>query len=264
MRTKRTGTRAECEQGTVRAVTRALSLLEQLGLSTRGLKLSEISQYQALSPATCLRLLTTMQERGFVRFDAEANHWSIGATALYVGTNFRTSRHIVRVAERLISQFGRDHNVTVNLAVLDGLETRFLYRLVPGCQPSAPGEQIPAHCSALGKAILSGKPQVEARALLRGPLIRKTPSSLCDRRALFEDLERASRNGYAVDNGENVRGLRCIAAPIFDEYHRPIAAISVAGPIRQLTGEQVPCFGRSLMVAAERIMLRFGGRRPPP
>ena len=251
------------DRGTVRSVTRALGLLECLALSTRPLKLSELVNRQGLAPATCLRLLTTMQERGFVRFDAKAAAWAVGATALFVGVNFAATRHIVGTAEPIVRQLCTDCRVTVNLGVLDGCHARFLYRARPGNPPGSPQDRIPAHCSAIGKALLSGLPPIEAHAMLGGVhLAPVTRNSLVDRRSLFDDLERAQRTGYAIDNEENTSGLRCVAAPIFNERLRPVAAISIAGPAQQLGAEQVARFGRELVEAAARIMRAVGGRRP--
>jgi IclR family transcriptional regulator, acetate operon repressor len=263
MRKARVDPLEEGERGSVRAVTRALRLLEALSFASRSLKLCGLARQQELPPATCLRLLTTMQERGFVRFDAKTASWTIGATALFVGANFAATRHIINVAEPIIRHFSADHHATVNLGLLDGAHVRFLYRVTPGKPPSAPEEQIPAHCSAIGKAVLSGLPPIEAHTMLGGMhLCRLTRNSLAERHLLFDDLERAHEAGYAIDNEENRCGLCCVAAPIFDEHFRPVAAISIARSVQHLWTHQAPSFGRELVVAAERIMLRFGGRRP--
>src|SRR6266536_5403325 len=149
-------------RGTVRAVKRALRLLERLSLSGRPLKLNELARLEGLPPATCLRLLTTMQEGGFVRFDPRAHAWTVGATTLYVGANFAATRHIVRFTEPIACQLSRERDVTVNLGVLDTHDVTVLYRVTSGKSASTPAPQrIPAHCSAIGKAVLSGLPPVE-------------------------------------------------------------------------------------------------------
>jgi IclR family transcriptional regulator, acetate operon repressor len=251
-------------RGRVRAVKRALSLLERLALSARPLKLSELAQLEGLPPPTCLRLLTTMQERGFVRFDSRTSTWTVGATTLYVGANFAATRHIVRSTEPVARQLSRERGVIVNLGVLDTHDVTVLYRVTLGKPTSAPAPQrIPAHCSAIGKAVLSGLPPVEAHALVAGAhLMRVTRNSIVNPHLLFDHLERAQQTGYAIDNEENTDGLRCVAAPIFDEYHRPVAAISIAAPIDALQPDRVASYGRELMSAADRIMGSFGGRRP--
>jgi IclR family acetate operon transcriptional repressor len=254
----------EEDRGRVRAVKRALGLLEGLSLSARPLKLNELARLEGLSPATCMRLLTTMQERGFVRFDARTRTWTVGAATLYVSANFAATRHIVRITEPVARQLSREHGVTVNLGVLDMHDVTVLYRVGSGKPASAPAPQrIPAHCSAIGKAVLSGLPPIEAHGVVAGAhLMRVTRNSIVNRDLLFDHLERAQQRGYAIDNEENTKGLRCVAAPIFDEYHRPVAAISIAAAAETLQPEQVASCGLELMSAADRIMRSFGGRRP--
>jgi IclR family transcriptional regulator, acetate operon repressor len=251
-------------RGRVRAVKRALCLLERLSLSARPLQLHELARLEGLPPATCLRLLTTMQERGFVRFDPRTHTWTVGATTLYVSANFAATRDIVRFTEPIACQLSRERGVTVNLGVLDTHDVTVLYRVTSGKPASVPAPQrIPAHCSAIGKAVLSGLPPVEAHALVAGAhLMRVTRNSIVNPHSLFDHLERAQRMGYAVDNEENTNGLRCVAAPMFDQYHRPVAAISIAAPVEALYLERLASYGRELMSAADRIMRRFGGRRP--
>ena len=41
--------------------------------------------------------------------------------------------------------------------------------------------------------------------------------------------------GYAIDEEENELGIRCLGAPILDGRGRPVAAISVSGPVFQMT-----------------------------
>lgn len=250
----------------VRAVDRAFALLECLAASSHGMKLSDLARAEALPAATCLRLLTTMQERGFVRFDGASGCWAVGATALYVGANFAATRRIIGAAEPVARHLCSNRRVTVNLGAVDGTTVTFLYRATPGTLATPLAHQrtsIPVHCSAIGKAVLSGLPPAEAHAVLgRGRLARLTPNSLAEREALFDNVEAAHRLQFAIDDEENTQGLRCIAAPIFNEYQRPVAAISIAASAQQLGADQAATCGRELVSAADRIMHSFGGRRP--
>ncbi len=47
---------------------------------------------------------------------------------------------------------------------------------------------------------------------------------------LFEQLERISEQGYAVDEGERIAGMVCISAPVLDKGDRIRGAICVCGP----------------------------------
>jgi IclR family acetate operon transcriptional repressor len=108
---------------------------------------------------------------------------------------------------------------------------------------TAVGTAALAHTTGSGKAIMAyGAPEA-ARTLYAGrePLERLTPSTLVTIAALEEDFARIRARGYALDEEEHEVGVGCIAAPVFDEAGRPVAAISVSGPTTRIlqgdTGE---------------------------
>jgi DNA-binding IclR family transcriptional regulator len=67
---------------------------------------------------------------------------------------------------------------------------------------------------------------------------------------------------YAVDNEETELGARCVAAPILNYQGRPIAAISISGPISYMTGSLVEQIARTLMEATRRISMQLGFAAP--
>jgi IclR family acetate operon transcriptional repressor len=252
-------------QGKVRAVERALRLLERLAGASGGMRLGELAKAERLSAATCLRLLTTMQERGFVRFDGASGGWMVGAAALHVGANVGATRKIMSIADPVARQLSAARGLPVNIGILEGRSVTFLYRATPnGAATTAPPQQpLPVNCSAIGKAILSGLPLPEVGTLLGGGrLARLTGKSLGERTSLLADIREVQRARYALDDEENTQGLRCVAVPIFNHYHRPVAAISIASTAGRLRSDDiVPC-GRELITAADHIMLGIGGARP--
>ena len=56
-----------------------------------------------------------------------------------------------------------------------------------------------------------------------------TPATITDEHELIEHLELVRQRGYALDLGEHEGEVRCVAAPIFDQYGETVAAISVSG-----------------------------------
>ena len=92
------------------------------------------------------------------------------------------------------------------------------------------GFKDPVHCTALGKIIMAYRPVEEMREMLieQQPLKRYTVNTITDVDELVKELEKSRKNGYAVDNRENMESLICLAVPIFDNKNEVIAAMSVA------------------------------------
>ena len=116
-----------------------------------------------------------------------------------------------------------------------------------------PGDRLKMHCSGAGKAMLAWLPETEVRRVLkRHGLPRVTERTLVAAQALRASLEQGRTQGYAVDDEEHVAGLRCVAAPIFDEQGRPLASLSVSGPSARLTDQRLNQLG-SMVAAAARV-----------
>jgi IclR family acetate operon transcriptional repressor len=250
----------------VRSVERALLLLEQLAAG-RGVNLSQLARETRLSVSTCHRLLTTLQGRGFVLYDRTSWQWHVGHRALAVGASFAQARDLVGLARPIMIRAARQSGgQVVNLGVTSGADVAFLHRVDPSLAKTSCGpvvSSIPVHCSSIGKAILAGLQEREVRDLIEQEgLPSRTTKSITHAKQLFADLKHSQRRGFAIDDEENTVGLRCVAAPIFDEFCRPAAAVSIAAPVERLNGEQIAAFGGIVRAAANDITKAYGGSLP--
>jgi IclR family transcriptional regulator, KDG regulon repressor len=98
---------------------------------------------------------------------------------------------------------------------------------------SAVGRRLPAHCTGVGKALLSGLADEEVARRYGGEdarLTAMTPGSLTTVGALRAALAEVRRRGYAIDDCESNRDVRCVAAPVYDHRGAAIAAMSISVP----------------------------------
>jgi len=96
------------------------------------------------------------------------------------------------------------------------------------------------HTTALGKAVLAYLPESRVEEIIeRRGLAQKTPHSIGSREALFDALEEVRDRGYAIDDGERLEGLRCIAAPIKDSSDEVLGAISVSAPASRVSDDDL-------------------------
>ena len=105
-----------------------------------------------------------------------------------------------------------------------------------GCSPRSAAASQP-HCTAVGKALLAAtRSDEEVRALLgRTGLPRHTPHTVIDPDELLAQLAGCATRGYALDEGEQEVGVRCVAVDVPGSA-LPLA-ISVSGPAPRMTDE---------------------------
>lgn len=102
---------------------------------------------------------------------------------------------------------------------------------------SRPGGKQPIHSTSLGKAILAFLPSERREAIIdEATLAPKTPKTITDPTALFEELDAITERGYAIDDEENIEGLRCVAAPVRNG-NTVLGAVSVTGPASRITDD---------------------------
>jgi IclR family transcriptional regulator, acetate operon repressor len=91
---------------------------------------------------------------------------------------------------------------------------------------------------------------------------RLTPKTITTPAALRSEIEQVQAAGYAVDDEEHAVGLRCIAAPIFDETGESVAAISASGPMARIVEERVAPLGALVRETAHAISREMGAPGP--
>jgi IclR family acetate operon transcriptional repressor len=111
----------------------------------------------------------------------------------------------------------------------------------------------------MGKAMLAFQPDDTTEQIIaKIRFARYTRKTLCTREALAKCLERVRRRGYAIDDEEIELGVRCVGAPIFNEDHRAIAAVSVSGPSSRITAQNVPAIAEHLLRCCRDISASLG------
>ncbi|UEM24936.1 helix-turn-helix domain-containing protein (plasmid) [Skermanella mucosa] len=259
-------TAADPRSQTVQSLVRALHIMTILGEADGPMSLTELARAADLSPSTAHRLLTTLQQERYVRFDGATRSWYVGVQAFISGSGFLKTRNVVDLARPRMRQLMDQASETVNLAIIENHEVVYLaqvecHQMMRALAP--PGSRLPLHCSAAGKALLARMaPQYVRNLMEQRGLPRFTAATLTTLEALEADLEQVRTRAYAVDNEEHAIGLRCVAATIYDERGQPIGALSVSGPKARVTDDRVASLGGLVRQAAAAVTNELGGTAP--
>lgn len=251
--------------GTVQALDRALDLLDLLA-GAPGLTLSEVAEQAGQPPSTVHRVLHTLALRGMVESDPATQAWNIGPQAFRLGSAFMRRSGIVERARPVLRQLMQHSGETANLGILQGNTVLFVSQVETQETIRAffpPGTSSPLHASGIGKALLAFGPAQDLQAMAQGgELTRFTDKTLTDPAALEADLARIRQRGFSFDDEEKTRGMRCIAAPVFDLSKEAIAGVSVSGPSHRIAVEHVQALGAVVAAAAASLTEIMGGKTP--
>ncbi len=269
LRSFRVGEAADPPDGeapySIRAVTRVLDILDVLQESPRQspegcrlredgrASLGEIATAAGLPTSSAFRYLTTLERRGYVERDPADGSYRLGLAFLPL-----RNRHLdvlARIARPLLAELRDRFQETANLGVLDGnrlmyleiLESPLTMRLA-----ARRGDRDPIHSTALGKAVASRLTEDEVRRIIAveglPQLTNRTITSPDD---FLRELQRVRTRGFALDNGENEEGARCVAVALSDS--RVPAAISVSAPALRFSPERAEEAAAGLLHAAGKL-----------
>jgi DNA-binding IclR family transcriptional regulator len=251
------------------SVRRALSILDYLSdsASSPGLSLTELASGLEMNKSTLLRLLATLQEFDLIERDPQNDCYRLGLRTLHWAEACLSSMQLRRIAAPFLYQLMEITRETIHLVTyengevvyIDKVDSPSMVRIV-----SRIGMHMPAHSTAVGKALLAYLPATAFQEVVARGLPARTPHTLTSPSALQQNLAEVSRRGYAIDDEENEPELRCVAAPIFNHLGYAIAAVSISAPTHRVTSARAEELGPLVRRTAEHISERLGFHQSEP
>ena len=232
------GTDAPARGGGVQSVERAFQLLELLADAGGSQGLTQLATASGLPLPTIHRLMTTLTTMGYVRRET-SRRYTLGPRLVRIGevAGRAFGSWAMPSLRRLVELTGE----SANLAMLDGDAVVYVAQ-APSPHTmrmfTEPGRRVMPHCTGVGKAILAQMPSEEVRAILgRTGMPAQTPSTITSPDAMIDQLAEIRARGYAVDEGEQEIGVRCVAMAV--PGVPGLVAISVSGPQMRVTDEHI-------------------------
>lgn len=245
----------------VKSADRTLEILESL--ASGGSTLAELSTRLRIPKSSLHSILRTLEHRGWVETDASRSAYRLGMSALLIGSSYVDQDPTVLRTSDIMDSLAADTGETVHLARLEAPDVVYMAKresLHPLRMFSAIGRRLPAHATALGKAMLAELPDDTVRRLLPADLPRSTPFTITSRDQLIDELAQVRELGYAVDAQEAGIGLRCFAVTL--PFASPSKdAVSCSAPIARLDDDKEQEIIGLLLAARETLGRQFGARR---
>jgi len=253
-------------ESSVRALDKALNIIEHLSKLDRDIDLATLTQEMKMPKTTLLRLLNTLKKHNFVQQDEQSKRYRLGWALIYLGQAANRAFDLVEFVHPYLEKLSRESGETANLVFLDGNHAVYVDQVVSANiirgVPSA-GAPLGLHCTAAGKVLLSCLPDDQVEKILSAvDLPSLTANTITDPTELRRELEQARGRGYALDDEETEIGGRCLAAPIRNKKSSVVAAISVIGPVNRINPGTYSNMSALVLAAAGEISRALGYREP--
>jgi IclR family transcriptional regulator, KDG regulon repressor len=246
----------------VDAAAKALELLSVFSFREPRLSLADLASRTGIPRATAFRLLSTLEQSGFL--DKVHGAYQLGIKCFVLGNIVAGGLDLRETARPHLAALRETTRETTQIAILDHWQVVYLERMLSplsvGYMRSRAGAILPAYCTGLGKALLAFRPEAEVAAwAATQKFTALTPRTITSAKRLMKELAVIRERGYGLDQEEREKGVTCIAAPIFNHTGDVVAAISVAGPTERMPREVVGSdVAQAVVAAARAISLDLG------
>lgn len=219
-------------------IERALAVLDLMASSDRpDFGVSEIARELDLSKAVVHRVLVTLVARDYLQTDPTSRRYSLGPMALVLGSAYLDRLDLRSLALPRLQELSSRTGETATLSLRNGWNRMYIEQVTPDREIRMAvviGKTFPLHAGSSSKSFLAFLPAPDQEEYIsRADLKALTHSTITDPDALREELARIRERGYALSLEERQAGAASIAAPILDHSGRPIAVISVCGPVER-------------------------------
>ena len=250
--------------GGVQSLGRAFAILECVALHRDGIGLAELSRVVGLHNSTTFHLTKTLLALGYIGQDKETKRYRVGRQVFALAASALDEIEMVNLATPVLEALSRETGESAHFCVRMGDDVIVIAR-TSGTGAFQMADRVgvvrPAHCTALGKAILASMHQDQLRHILqRKALTPSTERSITEIPKLLRELESVRRSGIAYDDGEFNIEVRCVAAAVRDFTGHVVGAIGISGPIWRLSDEIVRRHAKIVKAAADRLSADFGRR----
>ena len=243
---------------------RALTIIELIAEHPEGLNITQITERLNFPRNSVFRITTTLQNYGYLIRDEATKVFHLSQKLLVLGYSGLSEQTLVEKSLVVMRSLRDCFKETVPLGILQGNEGLVIEE-VPGTYPFRfvlePGKRFHLHTAAPGKAMVAFLPGEKRESLLNQIELKKfNERTITDKETYRKVLEEVRRLGYAVDRAEEIEGMHCIGAPIFNRHGYPIAAIWITGPSIRITEKDFPIIGEEVKKHAAYISKSLGYR----
>jgi DNA-binding IclR family transcriptional regulator len=249
----------------LKSLKKALDIIDMIAESgTSGVR--DLSALTGYPSTTVHRIITTLTKHGYLRQNPESKGYSLSTRFLEFADCVQQQFDLVAIAKPYLERVERDTGESVNLGMMDNFMLVYLDHIHSRNHSlqafTRLGARVPLYSTGMGKVFLSFVDPEKLDAFFKSvKMERYTEKTITDKKSLLKELARIREQGFAIDDEEKERGVRCVAAPVFDRKGIIVAAVSISGAVQWISQEKIEPLSRRIILCASEISAELG-RRP--
>ena len=236
--------------------------------------ISELARHLNVPKSGIFRLVKTFERKQFLQSGDDSYEYELGSGIWELtGTVFGKRERLVEKASPYLRELNKATGLLVSLRVLEN-EQMVIVDRVEGNDPVKVifpvGTHQPLNHGAPGKLLLAYHYSPDSTQfndlVSRNKITRLTDRTLTDRRRLQEELNKIRRLGYAMSDGEAIRGTIGIAVPVWNSNGEVEAALALTAVESLCDMKQLMGFLPNLKRAGDNISKALGysaGKKSP-
>jgi len=243
------------------AMGKAFSILETLTGNEQPLSMAELARETGMTKPTAHRIISVLAELGFVERDHGKRGYVEGSRLIQFALDTLRATAPRNMRHTVLRSLSEETGETCNFGILAGAEVIYLDR-VEANKPLGlrfePGSMVPAHCSAIGKLLLSMESQERREVLLRAmPLTKYTKNTVTSISVLEDELVKSNKEELGVDNEESILGVVCVAVPVRAVDGNVVGGLAMSAPEARVPLEMALSLAPQLRKAAAKLGKTF-------
>ena len=215
----------------VPALERGLRMLGEFSRESRTLSAPELARRFDLPRSTVFRLLTTLENLGFLERAEGGRDYRLGMAVLRLGFEYLASLELTQLGTPLLNRLCDEVRMPCNLVVRDGRSIVYVAKVAPPtpfASSVSVGTRLPAHATVLGRVLLEDLTLPQLRALYPEKRLETySPSTPKTVNELFDMVQADRQRGYVLGEGFFESNISTVAAPVRDHGTRIVAALGV-------------------------------------
>ena len=238
--------------------------MELISDNPLGLTIQEMVNKLNHSKTSVYRIVCSLEEMGYLRKDETSGRFFLTRKMFRIGVSALGTTTIMEHAYEPMRQLRDLLKETVVLGALAKNKVVIMEQILGLHHFSfslKPGMEVCLHASAPGKVILSQLEPPEYETILKSiDYVKFNDKTITNRKDLEKELDMVKENGYALDWGEELIGVRCIGAPVFNQTGKVIAAVWITGPSDRIPEKYIKDYSEKVVNCAKVISQKIGYR----